>query len=89
MERITTRHLERFCSALNQSLKRPAKYRTQSGDIAVGHIHLEQQSGRYAIVETRCASGSTNRLADGDTARECYNDGHAWFNGYLYRDAQK
>ena len=88
-ERITIRHLERFATALNRSLKRPEKYFGAHGFANVGHFHIEQQSGRYALVETRCKAGSTNQIASGDTARDCYMEGHAWFNGYLYREARE
>jgi len=84
MERITARHIDRFCSVLNRSLKSPETYRTSAGAINVGHCYLEQQCGRYCVVRITNDSGATTEIARGQTARECYDAAHAWFSGYLY-----
>lgn len=86
-ERITTRHLERFAAMLNRVTKSPEKFTTSAGAVNVGHFYLEQQCGRNAIVRVTNDGGATQEIVRGTTARECYDAGHAWFSGWLYRDA--
>lgn len=88
-ERITAQHVKRFCAALNKAFKSPERYTASNGKAAIGHFHCDQQSGTVAVVRTMNDGGGVQTIVRGGSARECYNQIHAWFNGWLYAEEEQ
>ncbi len=89
MERITARHIDRFCTVLNRAFKASEQYKTSAGAINVGHFYREEQSGLKRIVRITNSGGATEDIATGSTFRECYDAAHAWWKGWLYAEDKR
>ena len=86
MERITIRNLQNLCAHMNRETGSPLEYcSNKPGErfsANIGHYHIDQAYGGYALDRVMSTGGGVHNVLGRGTARDLYDQMHAWLNGY-------